>query len=59
MPIVGRCIPVRGGTTLAPGMWGRFMITEHYVELEKLYGAHDYEPLDIVLERGEGVWVWA
>ena len=34
------------------------MITEHYVELEDLYGAHNYEPFDIVLERGEGVWVW-
>src|SRR5687768_6040100 len=34
------------------------MIAERYVELENLYGAHNYEPLDVVLERGEGVWVW-
>jgi acetylornithine/succinyldiaminopimelate/putrescine aminotransferase len=34
------------------------MIAERYVELESLYGAHNYEPLDVVLERGEGVWVW-
>ena len=34
------------------------MIAERYVELEDLYGAHNYEPLDVVLERGEGVWVW-
>ena len=34
------------------------MIAERYVELEELYGAHNYEPLDVVLERGEGVWVW-
>jgi ornithine--oxo-acid transaminase len=34
------------------------MIAERYAELENLYGAHNYEPLDVVLERGEGVWVW-
>ena len=34
------------------------MMTEDYVELENLYGAHNYEPLDVVLARGEGVWVW-
>ena len=22
------------------------------------YGAHNYKPLDVVLERGKGVWVW-
>jgi ornithine--oxo-acid transaminase len=34
------------------------MIAEQYVELEETYGAHNYEPLDVVLARGEGVWVW-
>ena len=34
------------------------MTAEDYVELEELFGAHNYEPLDVVLERGEGVWVW-
>lgn len=29
-----------------------------YIELETLYGAHNYKPLDVVLCRGEGVWVW-
>ena len=29
-----------------------------YIELESLYGAANYEPTDLVLERGEGVWVW-
>ena len=28
------------------------------IELEEQYGAHNYKPLDIVLSRGEGVWVW-
>ncbi|MEJ2024280.1 MAG: ornithine--oxo-acid transaminase [Deltaproteobacteria bacterium] len=29
-----------------------------YMELEDLYGAHNYKPLDVVLKRGEGIWVW-
>jgi len=35
-----------------------FMIATDYIGLEEQYGAHNYHPLDIVLERGEGVWVW-
>ncbi len=30
----------------------------HFIELENTYGAHNYKPLDVVLSRGEGVWVW-
>jgi ornithine--oxo-acid transaminase len=29
-----------------------------YIELENDYGAHNYHPLDVVLVRGAGVWVW-
>ena len=32
--------------------------TIDYIELEEKYGAHNYHPLDVVLERGEGVWVY-
>jgi len=32
--------------------------TSEYIELEERYGAHNYHPLDVVLTRGEGVWVW-
>jgi ornithine--oxo-acid transaminase len=32
--------------------------TQHYIELEELYGAHNYHPLDVVIERAEGVWVF-
>jgi ornithine aminotransferase len=28
------------------------------IELENKYGAHNYHPLPVVLERGEGVYVW-
>ena len=29
-----------------------------YIQLEEQYGAHNYKPLDVVLSRGEGLWVW-
>jgi len=32
--------------------------TQEYIELENLYGAHNYNPLDVVIERAEGVWVY-
>jgi len=30
----------------------------HLMELEDTYGAHNYHPIPVVLERGEGVYVW-
>ena len=34
------------------------MKQQAYIELEQRLGAHNYKPLDVVLSRGEGVWVW-
>lgn len=34
------------------------MESKYYIELEEQYGAHNYHPLDVVIERGEGVWVY-
>ena len=34
------------------------MKTSDFVELEDRYGAHNYHPLDVVVERAEGCWVW-
>jgi ornithine--oxo-acid transaminase len=34
------------------------MKTADYIALEDQYGAHNYHPLDVVIERAEGVWVW-
>ena len=31
---------------------------DHFIELEHRHGAHDYHPLPVVLERGEGVYLW-
>lgn len=30
----------------------------HYLQLEEQYGAHNYHPLPVVLEKGKGVFVW-
>ena len=32
--------------------------TNELIELEEKYGAHNYHPLDVVIERAEGVWVY-
>ncbi|HIK27360.1 MAG: ornithine--oxo-acid transaminase [Oscillatoriaceae bacterium SKW80] len=32
--------------------------TQDYINLETTYGANNYHPLDVVLTKGQGVWVW-
>ncbi len=32
--------------------------SEEAIQLEDRYGAHNYHPLPVVLEKGEGVYVW-
>jgi ornithine--oxo-acid transaminase len=32
--------------------------SQYYLELEEKYGAHNYQPIPVVIERGEGVFVW-
>lgn len=32
--------------------------SQELIALEDLYGAHNYHPLDIVIERAEGAWVY-
>ena len=32
--------------------------SQYFIDLENKYGAHNYHPLPVVLERGEGVYVW-
>jgi ornithine--oxo-acid transaminase len=34
------------------------MNTKEFIEIEEKYGAHNYHPLDVVIERAEGVWVY-
>jgi len=34
------------------------MKPQDYINLEEELGAHNYKPLDVVLRRGERIWVW-
>ena len=34
------------------------MKTQDYIKLSETFGARNYKPLDVVIERGEGVWVY-
>ena len=33
-------------------------ISDYFISLEDQHGAHNYHPLPVVLERGEGIYVW-
>jgi ornithine--oxo-acid transaminase len=37
-------------------MWSKK--TQQYLEMEEQFGAHNYHPVPVVLERGEGVFLW-
>lgn len=32
--------------------------TQDYIDLETTYGADNYHPLDVMITKGQGVWVW-
>lgn len=32
--------------------------SQYYIDLENQHGAHNYHPLPVVLDKGEGVYVW-
>jgi ornithine--oxo-acid transaminase len=32
--------------------------SKFYVDMEDIYGARNYHPLDVVLTKGRGIWVW-
>ncbi len=34
------------------------MTSQDFIKLEEKYGAHNYHPLDVVIDKGKGVWVW-
>lgn len=34
------------------------MDTKEFIQIEEQYGAHNYHPLDVVIEKAEGVWVY-
>jgi len=34
------------------------MNSQYFIDLDETYSAHNCQPLDVVIERGEGVWVY-
>lgn len=36
----------------------KIMNSQQYIQLEETFGAHNYKPLNVVLTRGQGLWVW-
>ena len=32
--------------------------TQYYIDLEDQFGAHNYHPIPVVIEKGEGIFVW-
>ncbi|MCE7859900.1 MAG: ornithine--oxo-acid transaminase [Chloroflexi bacterium CFX2] len=34
------------------------MNTQDFIKIEEQYGAHNYHPLDVVIEKAEGMWVY-
>jgi ornithine--oxo-acid transaminase len=42
----------------APRSEHPLLSTKAYIDLEETYGASNYQPLDVVLTRGQGVYVW-
>ena len=34
------------------------MTSTELIQIEDQFGAHNYHPLDVVLTKGEGIWVW-
>lgn len=32
--------------------------SQHFMDLENTYGAHNYHPIPVVVSQAEGVWVW-
>jgi len=34
------------------------MNTKFFVDMEDIYGAHNYHPLDVVITKAKGIWVW-
>ncbi|HUM35035.1 MAG TPA: aminotransferase class III-fold pyridoxal phosphate-dependent enzyme, partial [Candidatus Saccharicenans sp.] len=34
------------------------MDSKDYIVIEDIYGAHNYHPLDVVITKAKGIWMW-
>jgi ornithine--oxo-acid transaminase len=57
MQFVSRMSPALSESNVAE-QEGAKVNTRDYIQLENEYGAMNYQPLDVVLTRGQGIWVW-
>ena len=39
-------------------MLSQITSSQKSIDLENKYGAHNYHPLEVVLKKGQGVYVW-
>ncbi|HTZ54096.1 MAG TPA: ornithine--oxo-acid transaminase [Candidatus Acidoferrum sp.] len=39
-------------------MLGKSEIAQGFIDLDETYGAHNYAPIDLVIERAQGVWLY-
>ena len=62
LPRVGICVWAAEMAHWAGGesqlMTTQIHSSKNLIDLENQYGAHNYHPLDVVIERGEGVFLW-
>jgi ornithine--oxo-acid transaminase len=49
---------IKRGSTLEGNGTPRQLTSQYYVDLEDKYGARNYLPLDVVVHRAEGVWLY-
>lgn len=47
-----------GDEVAPPVVYNKGMDSREHIRLTEAYSAHNYSPLEVVLARGEGVWVW-
>lgn len=53
-----KCLVMKLTPELHPAQQETRMAAEELIATEDHYGAHNYHPLDVVIERASGAWVW-
>jgi ornithine--oxo-acid transaminase len=60
--VCGGCRTVGSNPTLsATGNYGRNgdnMDSKYLIDVENIYGTSNYHPIDVVIHKGRGIWVW-
>ena len=51
-------VNTRGASFEARNMLGTSLKAQSFIDADERFGAHNYKPLDLVVDRAEGVWLW-